>query len=365
MRIIIPILVLISIIATTLLTSYKLATMFNLVKPYWLMLVFSIFTFTGIWGAMALSHTVNVLKILAFKTMVIWLAFFLFTATLVLIYTFIGRFLPISQKTAAIAIVLLSTLLCVYGYYNAKHYKNVVVEIPIENLKEPITIYHLADVHLGIFGNKSRTESLVEDMNRIKPDAVFLNGDLVDGVEGVISDYLDPLAKAKMPVYFITGNHDLYVGIKSVRAKLKALGVKVLVNDIVDIKGAQFVGLDYMRADNETVDVTASLTRETMKMLLPKLKLDKNRPIIMVHHSPVGTKYMNKEGADLLISGHTHSGQIFPFSLLAAIQFKYMNGLYNYKDMQVYVSQGVGTFGPPIRLGANAEATIIKLVPRK
>lgn len=365
MKTIIPGLILTAISAITLLASYKLGSMFNIIKPYWFMLVFAILTFIGIHGAMAIAHTTSVLKILMFKTGIVWLAFFLFTVTLVFIYTIIGRFLPITERTAAIAIVLLSITFCVYGYYNAKNYKNITVEIPIENLKEPVTIYHLSDVHLGPFGNKERMESLVEDMNRIKPDAVFLNGDLVDGVEGVLSDDLDPLAKAKVPVYFITGNHDIYVGIKSVRDKLKALGVGVLVNDIVNIKGAQFVGLDYMRADNEAIDMTGSLSRETMKTLLPKLKLEHNKPIIMIHHSPVGAKYMNKLGANLLISGHTHAGQIFPFSLLAAIQFKYMNGLYDYKDMQVYVSQGVGTFGPPIRLGSSGEASIIKLVPKK
>lgn len=365
MKTIIPVLILTAIGAITLLASYKLGIMFNTIKPYWFMLVFAILTFIGMRGAMAISHTSSWLKILMFKTGIVWLAFFLFTVTMIFVYTIIGRFLPISERTAAIAIVFLAITFCIYGYYNAKNYKNITVEIPIKNLKEPITIYHLSDVHLGPFGNKERMESLVKDMNRIKPDAVFLNGDLVDGVEGVLSDDLNPLAKAKVPVYFITGNHDIYVGIKSVRDKLKTLGVEVLVNDIVNIKGTQFVGLNYLRADDKSIDVTAAFGDKTMEKLLPTLKLDRNKPIIMVHHSPVGFKYMEEAGSDLLISGHTHAGQIFPFSLLAAMQFKYMKGLYNYKDMQIYVSQGVGTFGPPIRLGSSGEASIIKLIPEK
>jgi predicted MPP superfamily phosphohydrolase len=364
-REIIPILFLVLISVMTLFTSYKLATMLNLFKPYWLMIVFAVLTFTGIYGMRAIAHAVDPFKIVILKIGLVWLAFFIFTVTMVLIYTVIGRFLPISERIAAITILLFATIFCVYGYFNAQSYKNITVEIPIENLPKELTIYHLSDVHLGTFGDKARMESLVKDMNKIKPDLVILNGDLVDGIKGITSDDLEPLAKAKLPVYFITGNHDIYVGVKEVREKLKAVGVKSLVNDIVELKGTQFVGLNYLRADNESIDVTGSFGRITMEKLLPTLKLDRDKPIIMIHHSPIGVKYMEKAGADLLISGHTHAGQIFPFSLLAAIQFKYMHGLYNYKSMQVYVSQGVGTFGPPIRLGSSGEASIIKLVPKK
>ncbi len=82
-------------------------------------------------------------------------------------------------------------------------------------------------------------------------------------------------------------------------------------------------------------------------------------------HKPIGIEYISEAGADLILCGHTHAGQIFPATLISIIQFKYLKGLYKYNNTQIYVSKGVGTFGPPMRLGAEAEATIIKLIPAK
>ena len=173
------------------------------------------------------------------------------------------------------------------------------------------------------------------------------------------------LKQVKYPMYFTSGNHDSYVDVERVKSLLSEYGVRVLDNELIHTKGIQLIGLDYMNADDEVFDAHASSRKETIKSVLPELKIDPGIPLVIVHHSPVGIKYMNQAGADLVLSGHTHGGQIFPASLIAKMQFKYLKGLYEYKDTLVHVSQGIGTFGPPMRVGTKGEAILVRLIPSK
>jgi predicted MPP superfamily phosphohydrolase len=102
-----------------------------------------------------------------------------------------------------------------------------------------------------------------------------------------------------------------------------------------------------------------------LETTLPKLKLNPDLPTVAFHHSPIGIEYFHEAGVDVLIAGHTHGGQMFPWTLLAPLQFPYTKGRYTYKGMQIYVSQGAGTFGPPLRIGTSNELSHIVLVPAK
>ncbi|WED23224.1 metallophosphoesterase [Vibrio sp. JC009] len=358
------IVILLAIIAGTLYTPHKLGKMLGLTKTRWLIIAFSTLTFIGIWGTGAAAQETNPVMLSLFKLGNVWLGFMFFVVLLLIVYLATSKLLPITSKVAATAIIVLSLVISFYGYIHARSYENIELDIEIAGLKQPVTLYHIPDIHLGPFGDKSRLESLVDDINRLKPDAVLINGDLIDGMEGLAPDILDPLSISVSPVYFTTGNHDNYVAIRELQNKLKALGVHVLENDIVELKGIQLVGLDYLNADEDTLDLHASDKEETIKSVMPTLSLDKERPIVVMHHSPVGIKYMNMAGADLVVSGHTHAGQIFPATLFAQFQFEYVKGLYQYQGTQVYVGQGVGTFGPPMRISTTGEATLINLIPK-
>lgn len=357
------IVILLFFVAATVYTPYKLSKMLELKKPRRSVLLFAMATIVSIVGSRGAAQTTHPFMLSVYKFGSIWIGFFLYIVLLLLTYLVLKRFLPVSSQGGAKGIIAFAIIISTYGYINAQQYENTLVEIEITGLKQPVTLYHIPDVHLGPFGNKARLESLVSDINHLKPDAVLINGDLIDGMEGLAEDALNSLSESSSPVYFTTGNHDNYVDILSLQNKLTELGVHVLENDVVELKGIQLVGLDYLNADDHTLDLHASDKAETIKSVMPTLNLDQERPIVVMHHSPVGVKYMSKAGADLVVSGHTHAGQLFPATLLAQFQFEYLKGLYQYDDTKIYVGQGVGTFGPPMRVGTAGEATLITLLP--
>jgi predicted MPP superfamily phosphohydrolase len=269
------------------------------------------------------------------------------------------------KKNAGIAIILLSILMVIYGIWNARDHKVYHIDIPVNDLAKEVRIFHVPDIHLWPFRGKKSFQKIIANIEQLKPDFILLNGDLVDGQEGLDQDTLELLQQVKYPMYFTSGNHDTYVDLQKVKDLLTQYGVKVLNNEIINTHGIQLIGLDYMNADDDVYDAHASSRKETIKSVLQNLKINPKIPSVIVHHSPAGIKYMNEAGADLVLSGHTHAGQIFPATLIAKIQFPYLKGLYKYKDTFVYVSQGVGTFGPPMRIGTEGEATLVRLVHSK
>jgi predicted MPP superfamily phosphohydrolase len=144
--------------------------------------------------------------------------------------------------------------------------------------------------------------------------------------------------------------------------QIKKGNVKFLFNNSIVVKGIQITGLDFMQPDKKSRRMHFVHTR-TIKEIMPTIKLNKNLPQVLFHHSPVGEKYIEKVGIDLMVSGHTHGGQIFPVTLLANLLYRVNKGFGSYKKMKTYVSQGVGTFGPPMRLGTHGEITLIKIIP--
>jgi uncharacterized protein len=107
--------------------------------------------------------------------------------------------------------------------------------------------------------------------------------------------------------------------------------------------------------------VEYSFEKDHLKNSLSKLEIDDEKPSILLYHLPTGLKVVNSAGIDLQLSGHTHNGQMMPFNFLVKLMFPYMTGLYEYKGSKLYVSQGTGTWGPPMRLGSNCEITLLKL----
>ena len=118
-----------------------------------------------------------------------------------------------------------------------------------------------------------------------------------------------------------------------------------------------------MRADSLASDMHAGGGHETIKTVLPRIQTDPGKPTILLHHSPDGIQYAHEKGVDLYLSGHTHAGQLFPINYIAGLLFKYKKGLHDYKGTRIFVSQGTGTFGPPMRLGTIAEIALITLKP--
>ncbi len=258
----------------------------------------------------------------------------------------------------------LTTLLSVYSLWNAQNTKVFHVSVDLPNMTQPVRIAQLSDIHIGHFWGKNTMQKLVDLVKVENVDAVVITGDMFDGRVRLEQRVLEPLKELSVPIYFIEGNHDGYSGAKEIKTMLTENGVTVLDNKKIELGELQIVGLDYLIPDKESVDqFHGSLSKTTIKEELPRMAIDTTRPSVLLHHNPVGVDYAAQNGINLYLAGHTHAGQLFPATLIAKMMFPYNKGLYKVNDnTQVYVSQGSGTFGPPMRLGTSSEVTILDLI---
>jgi len=250
-----------------------------------------------------------------------------------------------------------------YGVYRAVG-KPVIKEIKLDrpdthaDLKG-LRIVQLTDIHVGPTIGTAKVEQIVSMTNELKPDLVLITGDLVDGSAKFISGYIDPLKKLSSTygTYFVTGNHEYYSGAVHWVEKIESLGIKVLnnSNDIVTHKGANLMvaGVPDLQAENfgfEKYDpAKAKVTDKPYDF-----------SIIMSHRPEIADE-MAMYGYDLQLSGHTHGGQYFPWTYVIYLFHNYVKGLYQLGDMSLYVSQGTAYWGPPLRIGAESEITLITL----
>ena len=221
-------------------------------------------------------------------------------------------------------------------------------------------IVQLTDVHVGPTIGKEFIDELVAKVNALEPDLVAITGDLVDGRVVELGPLVAPLRhlKAKDGVFFVTGNHEYYSGVDEWLAFLHTLGVRVLRNERVRIggdEGFDLAGIDDASAASYGHGHGADLERAVAGR-------DASRPLVLLAHQPNGIALAQRLGVDLQLSGHTHGGQLFPWTFLVKLVFPLLAGLYKVGKMQVYVSEGTGYWGPPMRVGTAAEITHIELL---
>lgn len=259
----------------------------------------------------------------------------------------------------------LASLFTIYAVWNAYTIKVKEVTIPIKGLTEEIRAVHITDIHLGNFRGKRGVDKIVQKIKELNPDVVFNTGDMFDSKAhfGEGKDVLSAFRTLEIPHYFVYGNHDEYVGVQEVIKQMERANATILLNEITRFRELQIIGLNNMLPDHNSSDMHALAGSETIEESLDKLEIRKNSPTIVLHHRPDGVKYMEEKGANLLLSGHTHAGQIFPFISVAKLIFGYNRGLHRYKTMDIYVSEGIGTYFVPIRLGTRSEMTLLKLIP--
>lgn len=258
-------------------------------------------------------------------------------------------------------------IVMIYGIFSAYHLKVKEVTIPIDGLTKEIRAVHITDVHLGSYRGKNYLEKVVGKAIELNPDVIFNTGDLFDNINHFHAgtDILEPFRKIAVPHYFVDGNHDQYVGANKVFELAKEVGAITLQNEIADFGELQIIGLNNMAKDSISFDLHTVPGSETIQSVLENLEIDENRPTLVLHHRPDGVEYMQPKGVDLLLSGHTHAGQLFPFTIVTKFMFRYNKGLYHYENMAVYVSEGVGTIFFPFRLGTHGDITLVILTPKR
>jgi uncharacterized protein len=251
------------------------------------------------------------------------------------------------NQIIGIAVIVLVLILGTYAIVNASIIH--IEEITVENFGQNLDVVQLSDVHIGTLRNSGFLNRIIRKTNSLNPDMVFITGDLVDGSGKLSKETFSPLNKLKASTYMVMGNHEFYEGENKVISYMVDANVTILRNKTVSEKGINIVGLDY------------STDKEYIDKQLKKIMVNNSKPTILLNHVPVGYESAEKYGVDLMLSGHTHNGQIFPFTLFAKLFFPKINGMYEIGDMKLYVSSGTGTWGPPMRLGSRNKIVLLHL----
>ena len=288
----------------------------------------------------------------------IWLGlllyFFLGVISLWII-AFIGKILGLNFKMTAIAGLIVSAglILAAIGFINALNPRLRKIEVSIENLPSGWRgrkAVQISDIHLGFIHGKSFMEQIVRKINAADPDIVFITGDLFDGESdklGILSEPLNDLHPS-LGIYFITGNHETYVGIDKTLSALADKKVNILRDQLIEVDGMQILGIDYPQPG----------VKKDLNQIMAML--DHSKPNIVLFHSPVHVDMFKKMGANLQLSGHTHRGQLWPLNYITnKVYDGYDHGIHRDGSYTLYTSVGTGTWGPPIRTGNCPEITLI------
>lgn len=324
---------------------------------------FGALTFLMIFGIAAFTNARGGVANLLYVTASIIMGFLLYLLLSVAVVDIASIFIKSVPKILGISAISLAVIVSVAGIINAQYRRISEVEIPMKGLSSEIRAAHLSDIHIGHFWGPKTLQKIVDKTNLQKPDVVFITGDLFDGKIRLSSKNLEPLTKLDAPVYFVEGNHDGYSGVVEIKDMLREIGVSVLENEVTHFNQIQIIGLDHMRATNNDPAMHGTGSKPTISSVLDELNIFPEKPTVLLHHSPDGIEIANKHGIDLYLAGHTHNGQLFPFNFIVRMIYKYNKGLKEYKGTRIYTSQGVGTFGPPMRVGTKSEIVVLTLKP--
>ena len=222
------------------------------------------------------------------------------------------------------------------------------VSFSSDALTAPLRFVQITDVHIGS-RSRSFLERIVAKIRAISPEFVCITGDFIDAT-GVPASDLAGLKDLACPVYFSIGNHERYEDLEDIIERLESLGVIVLRTDSVQYRDdVQVIGIDDR-------DDAMQVERE-----LSRLKVREDAFGLLLYHRPRGLEAAERAGIDLMISGHTHAGQIFPFNLVVNRVFDRAVGMYERGRSRLYVSQGTGTWGPVMRVGTRSEITLFEI----
>jgi len=292
-----------------------------------------------------------------------WLGLFtnLLMATVACRLVLLGfRFAGWSLSSAVIASVLLgmAVLYTGYGVWNAFNPVVRRVSVTVKGLPDGWkgkTVVQLSDVHLGHVYKREFLKGVVGMVNGLHPDMVVITGDLFDGMDGALSELAAPLRDLNAPdgVFFVTGNHETYLGVDKAFSILEGSKVTVMDDRVLDIRGLQLVGVGFPKR---------GMTRDVQKTILSLPGFVPGKPTLLLYHSPGGSDGAMAAGVNLQLSGHTHKGQIFPFGFITDYVYKGRDyGIYSSGDYTLYTTDGVGTWGPPMRTGNRPEIAAITL----
>ncbi len=296
------------------------------------------------------------------------LLFFIAMRALILMPTwyFLKLSLPLFGWEYSIITLFGSVFIFGYGYIKAKGMPNVeIVEIPFRNVKsvsKHIKIAQISDLHISENLSHHYIENIVNVTNSLEADFIVLTGDIGDGSVESLKEKVLILKKlkARYQVFYVPGNHECYWGVKEWIQIIESMKMIPLINEhkvfnfdqfkiaiagVPDIWNDRFEG----NVKSDPIKAIANCPEDVQFKIL-------------LAHQPQTYKTAIEAGFDLQLSGHTHAGQFIPWSLIIRLFHRFARGLYQYKKMWIYVNRGTGHWGPPLRVLASPEVTLIKIV---
>jgi uncharacterized protein len=326
----------------------------------WLMLGFLSVSF--LFASLIGSRSASIFARAYYKLAAYWIAvlYFLFPAAVLSVIIHITALvlnLPINTVFTTATLFIAALLFASYKIY--KTHTPVInrIRVTLINLPEHWRgkkVVLISDTHFGHIRHHWFADRIVAQIQNLTPEAVFIPGDFFDGVPADLENLAKSFQKLAPPqgVFFATGNHEEFGSKDKFVDAIKSAGIRVLDNEAVDLDGLQLVGVDYRDTKAE----------DHLDQYLQKIGIRKDAPTILLKHVPDNLHIPEKHGVDLQLSGHTHLGQVYPFSYITSRLFKgYDYGLKKLGRMHVYTSSGAGTWGPPMRVGTQPEIVEITL----
>jgi len=330
--------------------------------------VFVILSLSFVLASLRAWYSHHFLVRLFYTASAFWLglaSYFMWAAVLGWIVLGLSKLTGLNWRPQYIADVLFSAALLtgVYGLVNAFWLRVTRVSLALPGLPESWrgrTAALVSDTHLGHVRNGRFIRRVAKRLAELKPDVVFIAGDLYDGTSGDFARLAEPWkeltarrSQAAVPhgVFYIAGNHEEFYGDAEYLGPLLRAGVRELNNEKIEVEGLQVMGVHYRDAAHP----------EDYAEILRRAGIDRARASVLLLHAPIHLEIADAAGVSLQLSGHTHGGQFFPYTWIAGrVWGKFLHGLQQSGNLRIYITYGAGTWGPPLRVGTRPEIVLIR-----
>ena len=294
-------------------------------------------------GALVLESTFgNRLTGLFFTLAMSWLGVCFLLLWILGVQQILSHVVPVPRRAWAASVCALAGVLALYAFVNAR-----AVTVRRERIPSlPVKIAQLSDIHIGSIGASMLTD-IIARTNALNPDLILITGDVFDNATATTRELSAQLKAFAAPVVFTSGNHEVYTGYDNVREMLSATAIRWLRNDVAELKGIRIIGVDN--------NYGTELLQGVLDRLPPSTVFT-----ILMNHQPRGFDLAARHRIDLMLSGHVHNGQIWPFNYVVGIFYPYLKGLHTHADSFLNVSTGTGFWGPPMRLGSHCEIVLLE-----
>ncbi len=267
-----------------------------------------------------------------------------------------------AKQITALSVLVITLIISAAGYINTRNpiVKNLNIQLPKKSAKiDHLNAALISDIHLSPVNDGSLITKIVEKVNSLNPDIIFIAGDIVDDKADILFKHKlnAPFKKlkSKYGVYACTGNHEFINGIKPSVKFINECGINLLRDSSSFIDNNFYVAA---RDDRSAKQFTGN-NRKKLEEIMEGV--DNNYPIILMDHTPFGLEDADKNKVDLQLSGHTHYGQMWPLGYITNMIYEKSWGYLKKSITQYYISCGVGTWGPPVRTGSPSEIINLKI----